>query len=348
MKTSLTINELAKTVKGFEDTKKDFLAPTKDVRLLFKDGSQIVVPIQTDFFIPTPNSHGQFSQFSGVPKRYYDRMLEEAPELLCKNVNHWMAAQEGTRMLRTIDGKLRAFLSDKYRPLDNWDLLTNCLPHIQRAGLEVESCDVNENRLFLKCTSPKLQGEYKKGDVLQFGFLVKNNEVGKGRIEISQFIKRLICVNGMVGTEALRRNHVGGRGSSEEMKEYYKNETRVLSDKAFWAKFVDTLDYFLSPSVVEDTLKVLREGGSRKIHSTKISEVVEVTGKMLDTTDEENESILNFLAEGGDLTAWGLANAVTRTAETCESYDRATELEQAGHKIITLSNSDWKVISDAA
>lgn len=347
MKTSLNLQDLAAQVQMFEEKKKDFLSPAKHIQML-NFGDDVVLPVQGQDFAITANAHSQISAHLGIPKRYYDKMLVESPELLCRNANHWWKQDEGTRMIRTLDNRCRALLSSKYRPLDNYDLLKNALPHISEAGLEIASCDVDENRLFLKCLSPKLKGEYKKGDVLQFGFLIKNNEVGKGRIEISQFIYRLVCENGMIGTEALRRNHVGGRGSSDEMKEYYRDETKVLQDKAFWAKFTDTLDYFLSPSVVEDSLKVLREGGKRGISSTKLDAVVEVTGKLLGTTEKENDDILSHLARGGDLTAWGLANAVTRTAEDADDYDRATEMEVAGHRIITLSDKDWKAISEAA
>ena len=51
------------------------------------------------------------------------------------------------------------------------------------------------------------------------------------------------------------------------------------------------------------------------------------------------------LIRGGDLSAWGLANAVTRTAEDVPDYDRATELEAAGGRVIELAPADWKAIA---
>ena len=47
----------------------------------------------------------------------------------------------------------------------------------------------------------------------------------------------------------------------------------------------------------------------------------------------------------GDLSVWGLANAVTRTAEDVADYDRATELEATGGRVIELPRADWRAIA---
>ena len=51
---------------------------------------------------------------------------------------------------------------------------------------------------------------------------------------------------------------------------------------------------------------------------------------------------------GGDLSAYGVVNAVTHSAEDVEDYDRATEFEALGGKLIELSSSEWKEIAEAA
>jgi len=43
-----------------------------------------------------------------------------------------------------------------------------------------------------------------------------------------------------------------------------------------------------------------------------------------------------------NLSAWGLANAGTRTAEDAPDYYRATELEAAGGRVIEFGPADWK------
>jgi hypothetical protein len=74
-------------------------------------------------------------------------------------------------------------------------------------------------------------------------------------------------------------------------------------------------------------------------------QVVEATARRLTLTEGEKSSVLQNLLRGGDLSAWGLANAVTRTAEDVTDYDRATELEAAGGRVIELGPADWKAIA---
>ena len=58
--------------------------------------------------------------------------------------------------------------------------------------------------------------------------------------------------------------------------------------------------------------------------------------------------MLRYLIEGGDLSQFGLHNAVTRMSQDVEDYDRASDLERVGGKIIELSATEWKTIAEAA
>ena len=58
-------------------------------------------------------------------------------------------------------------------------------------------------------------------------------------------------------------------------------------------------------------------------------------------TKRESSGILDHLIRGGDFTLYGLANAVTRTAQDVESYDRSTEMESIGYSILGMSRSRW-------
>lgn len=67
-----------------------------------------------------------------VGARYYKRLLAEAKELLCTNLNHWLSEAPETNRLVRFDGTdIRAFLSNRYRPLDNLDILTQAVRVIQ-------------------------------------------------------------------------------------------------------------------------------------------------------------------------------------------------------------------------
>jgi hypothetical protein len=54
--------------------------------------------------------------------------------------------------------------------------------------------------------------------------------------------------------------------------------------------------------------------------------------------------VLSHLIQGGDLSRWGLANAITRQSQDEESYDMATQLEVDGGSVIELPSKDWQSI----
>jgi hypothetical protein len=76
----------------------------------------------------------------------------------------------------------------------------------------------------------------------------------------------------------------------------------------------------------------MREAADRKIvDSTK---AIELITKKYNLGMEEKNDVLNHLITGGDLSSWGLANAVTRMAQDVPSYDRSVELETIGYQIM--------------
>ena len=92
----------------------------------------------------------------------------------------------------------------------------------------------------------------------------------------------------------------------------------------------------------------LRMAKKTPITSKNIPEVVDVTGKAFKITEEERKSVLTHLIEGGDLSLYGMANAVTRTSQDVESYDRATDLESIGYNILSMPAKRWNSINQMA
>lgn len=58
--------------------------------------------------------------------------------------------------------------------------------------------------------------------------------------------------------------------------------------------------------------------------------------------------MLQHLVEGSDLTLYGLSNAVTRYSQDVESYDRASELEAIGYNVLSMGQSQWNRLNQAA
>ena len=118
----------------------------------------------------TDIAHRQIADRLNIPYKYYERKRLDYPALLDKNVNGWLLKHPERRMLRTLDGKLRAFLSDRYRRLDNLELVDHVLPVIaEMKGCEIISCDITETHLYLKVINKTMKAEIVPGDVVQAG-----------------------------------------------------------------------------------------------------------------------------------------------------------------------------------
>ena len=99
----------------------------------------------------------------------------------------------------------------------------------------------------------------------------------------------------------------------------------------------------LEGSVFDAIVEDLREARSEPIGS--VVATVERLGERKGLPEGERGGVLHHLIQGGDLTKFGLSNAITRFSQDVESYDRASALELLGGEVITLPRHDWALIS---
>ena len=369
MQTGISLQALAAEIERQETAKRDFVADTRKMIVspiearerqlgAGKDEDRVVsqnLVLDLDGvegrFPFTTTMHEQVATKTGIPRPYYDRMREHAGDLLATNINHWLHRQPEQRMVRTLDARARALVSDKFRPLDHPEMLRAVLPVLREADVVVRSSQMTERRLYLQVTSRRLEGEVRKGDVVQFGLVIANSEIGMGALSVSEMMYRLVCLNGVILGSAVRKSHVGRKiaddGLGHEAVEFYADETRKADDRAFFLKLRDTVKGLLSDARLQAQLEKLRGAAERRITGDPVK-VVEVTQKRLSLTDGERGDVLRHLIEGGDLSAWGLANAVTRLAHDASDYDRSVELERLGARVIELPQTEWRQLAEAA
>jgi hypothetical protein len=208
----------------------------------------------------------------------------------------------------------------------------------------VESCEVTDNKLYLKIVNPRLQADVVPGDTVQAGLIISNSEVGLGSVNVQPLVYRLVCSNGMVVNDAGNRRYHVGRANDSDW-EIYSDSTLELDDRAFMAKFADTVRTAVDAAKFALIIDKLREAAEIKL-SNRPAQVVELTAKNYGLNQTEQDDILQHLIQGGDMSLWGLGNAVTRAAQEVESYDRSTALEGVGYQIITMPSAMWREINE--
>lgn len=345
MKQGKTLKELAIELEEQLKTKRDYIAPTS--RLAMSPHAALEIDGVGEFSV-TDLAHEQIAARLDIPRKYYDRMKIEEPALLSTNVNRWLQKADDKRMVRTIGGTARAFLSDRFRALDNYDLASAVLPKLSELDCRVESSELTEKRLYIKAVCPKIEGIVKVGDTVQAGLCISNSEVGCGSLSVEFLAFRLACRNGAISVNSFRKYHVGKRGGDDLdlAQEFYRSETRVAEDKAFWMKVTDLVAGALSKEGFDKILAGYQRAAVMWIENDP-SKTVELLAKNAVLNDTERGSILKYLAKDGDLSLYGLMNAVTRTAQDVTDYDRATELERLGGEIVEMPARDWEAYATA-
>lgn len=352
MKQGKSLIELATEIERQKTAAQDFVADSRSIVML--DDATLTMRLDTREPMPIADTaHRQIGDRTKIPAIYYDRMLKDAPDLLADNVNRWFQEQPERRMLRTLDGRLRAFLSDRYQRIDNHHVANVVLPILlQTPGIEVMSTEITERRMYIKAVTHKVQAEVKSrrvGDIVEAGIIISNSEIGMGSLSVLPFFHFLVCTNGMVrNKDGLRKYHVGKRNDIIEGEfMVLSDNTKRLEDAATLSKVGDVMRSALDQVQFNEAVERMQAATADRIMGSPVK-AIEVLGQSFGFAESERTDVLRHLIEGGDLSRYGLMNAVTRTAADLSSYDRATEFETMGGAILDITPANWSRIAEAA
>ena len=337
MKQGKTLLELGRELQRQRQNRQDFLADTRSLEIKSDSyGSTLHLSLDNNTygFGIGDLAHQQIATRLNIPFRYYVKMQSEAPDLLDQNINRWLNQNPERRMIRVLDGKVRAFLSDRYRRLDNLELCAAVLPVIQEMqGSQIESCEVTPTHLYLKVVNRRVKAEVKVGDVVQAGFVVSNSEVGLGSLRVEPLVFRLVCKNGLICKDlAQKKYHVGRQvnASDDSAYELYSDATLAQDDKVFFMKVQDVVR-----SAVDEARFMLTVNKQIPLNHAPVKSV-ELLADKFQLTESERGDILRQLFMGADNSRYGLVNAVTAASKIAKTYERATDLERIGGEILSL------------
>jgi hypothetical protein len=342
VKQGLSLTELASELERRQNVKADFVADTRQLVMASNGTSTLNIADEGEFKV-RDMAHRQIGERLGIPRKFYERLRAEHPGLLDHNVNTLFQEKPEKRMVRTLDGDARAFLSNSYRRIDDFDLAEAILPVLnEQPDMRIESCDLTETRMYIKALFPRIQGEVKVGEAVQAGVVIQNSEVGHGMLSVTPLVFTLICSNGMIVPEyGTQRRHVGRRiDPGEEATQLFRDETLAADDRALLMKVADVVRACTNEAAFRDITLRLRELTTTDPMPDPVKGVEKLANRY-DLNEEEQGGVLRHLIEGGDLTAYGALNAVTRTAQDVDSYDRSVELERTGGQFMDLTREEW-------
>jgi hypothetical protein len=301
------------------------------------------------------HSHGQIASHLGIPKLYYQKMLEEQPDLLCLNVNAWLQQAATRRLLRALSSPdvtgvrfgsshLRAYLSNRYRRLDNLELLNRAVLPVLDEGVaadhswSVQQCGLTDLKMHIECICPTFSDDVRVGDPVALGVKITGSEVGAGAIDMSFGLYRFACSNLMIVSDySMRKIHIG-REQDEFVQALMSDETMALEDEVLWRKLRDSFAGMLDAEMFTKLLASTQEAANVRLPDPVGAS--QLLTKNLTLNEDESHAIQAELMVSGDPTIYGLTNAITATARRLD-FERKNELERAAGKLIS-SDSEWK------
>lgn len=358
----ITLQQLADRVLDVATRKADYIVPARKMAFVANplDGSvrMDASPRDTDGIIDgllDRHAYGQACAILNVPKRYADMLRasddRDVNTLLGTSLTTLARASDGRHLIRTlgdpdaapgINPHVRAILSDRYRRIDNEEVVERIVPAIPD-GFGVASANVSPAYMYLKFVreteldvDPRLGG-------LKIGVEIRNSEVGAGALTIRPTLFRLVCLNGMTSTKAQRFVHLGSRDERDGHVPY-ADATLALEDRAMLAKVADAIRWAVSDQVADDLIgSVNAAAGSTTVR--RPDQAVERLADRWDLTDERKGNILRHLATGGDLSRWGMTNAITRAAQDEDTYDQRAEMEALGGQALAMPVREWEAVA---
>ena len=309
-------------------------------------------------FVPTGTCDAGMADKLGIPVAYLRRLREEHLGLYDANVNGWLEQQPGRRLLiRALrgaagDGIARAVLSERYRFVDNLDVLLAVLDGIRSAGADVEvrRCDLTERRMYVQIASQSVAahaqvllrdyvspftGARGADNPLVFaGFVLSNSETGHGSFSITPRLIAQVCSNGYTITkDAMREVHVGGRldpGVAQWSAGTQQAEIELITRQA-----ADATATFLTGDYLRRSLADIEQRAGVPV--ADVPATLKYVSAQCRFTDEQQATILDHFIGGADRTAGGILQAVTSAAQVQDDADTAYEMERLGLRAMTLA-----------
>lgn len=300
----------------------------------------------------------------GIPLAYVRKMRETRPDLYDANVNGWLhgktvrpltgdptvvhAADTRSFLLRAFrdddggTGVARALLSNGYGVMDNLDALVAVLDGVQQAGIavEIQRCDLTERRLYVRLSAPAIHAlapELLKGyrspftgasgdenPVVFAGLVLSNSEVGNGAWSIAPQVIVQVCSNGQTITrDAVRAVHLGARLDDGVIN--WSADTARKNAELVAAKTRDAVAAFLSTDYLARTVAALEAKAGAPV--TNVPETIATVVKKFGLAQSHIDGILDHFIKGAQLTAGGVAQAMTSYSQTLDDADVAHELD---------------------
>ncbi len=372
------LSQLVAELERQRESVVDFIADSRELDVLdSSDGMYLVSnSIQVGEWLTeaTPISDKALAQMGqrvepDVPVTFLRRLASQRPKLCAELLTQLLHETAKRRLIRVLDGKIRAFLSDRYLCIDHYALAFAALDAVKASNGNVVSASLTETNMRLKFTTqevwdsidnaapnsqqfinlrgmganPDLLTRLGQGaqdhDEMQGGIgtvvptcTLSNSETGNGRLILELGVLNSYCLNTCLMDESVARVHLG-----ETMEVgVYSSATIALETASIMAKIKDAISAAFHPATFSKMVDRMRSAKDTAIQSPApaVTQCIKDHGLPESYADD---LLAYFVRE--EQTAYGMGQAVSRFAQDFDDPDKSYELEKVAGSIYNQPQS---------
>lgn len=267
-----------------------------------------------------------------------DNEREWGREVLAHVLNEVYHDVPNRFLVRAVGNEVRGFLSDRYKRIDSAPVIEAFLKEASNIGAVPVEAQFTPTKFWLKAMIPHVF-EPVKDEVLSVGVTFHNSDYGDGAYWIKFFLMRLICVNGMMGEDIMRRVHLGSRLGDEVA---FSDETHQLDTQTVVSATRDIVKGVLGPEQVDHRMKLIAAASEQEVDADAKIEAMRKASKL---TKDESKRLKDIYSSAEVVmlppgnTAWRLSNALSLFAQG-EDPARGLELESMAGDVITINKKE--------
>jgi hypothetical protein len=321
------------------ENREDIMVATKDIACVASNGHFYLQLNDGRKFRPTDHAIEQFSVRSDIPSSTFLREMRKGEDFDAGDAN--TMAIVGNNALRHVDpdkqfrlrtytdGTCRAFVTDKYAPIDNrWylEVLSEFIP-----GGRFSHWRGDEDTIYGNVLIPDTIMDYGADDSDYGGMIsVGNCEIGTRRISQTPSLFRAICMNGCIW----------GQTSGEKIRKVHRGNIDLDSLKLEIARNIQHQIPLLAPGIKAFLATRAMETGKASIKG-----IVASVASDYKLSKKEATEFLNQYGqyEAGNRNLFGIINGLTRAGQ---KFDNATwvKFDEVAGSLMATSADRWATI----
>ena len=336
---TMTYEQVMETCQVAVENREDIMADTKDITCVAENDDFFFKLNDGRKFRPTDHAIEQFSVRAGVTSSSFLREMRNIDgfdihdantmALVGNNALRRIESDKTFRLRTYTDGTCRAFLTDKYSPVDNrWYLetLAEFIP-----GGRFGHWRGDEDTIYGNVLIPDTIMDYGADDSDYGGMIsVGNCEIGTRRISQTPSLFRSICLNGCIW----------GQTKGEKIRRVHRGNIELDNLKLEIAQNIQQQIPLLAPGI--QTFLATRSMETGKASVKGIVATVSSDYKL--TKREATEFLDQYITmESGERNLFGIINGLTRAGQ---KFDNKTwvRFDEIAGSLLNTSTDRWATI----